>query len=110
MMVRGSLHLLLTETERLTQAAFNGEFSYQPDISLHKGFYAEIMRSINDSLDHIIAPFRICGEYMRQIGNGEIPEKIHDEYKGEFEDIISSINACIDGLGGLSEARDALKR
>ncbi len=110
MMVRGSLHLLLTETEQLTQAAFNGEFSYQPDISLHKGFYAEIMRSINDSLDHIIAPFRISGEYMRQIGNGEIPEKIYDEYKGEFEDIISSINACIDGLGGLTEARDALKR
>lgn len=108
MMVRESLGLLTSETERLTQAAFNGEFSYQPDIELHKGVYATIMKSIDDSLANIIAPLRICGDYMKQIGNGEIPEKIRDEYRGEFNDIMNSINACIDGLGGLSEGRDIL--
>lgn len=108
MMVRESLGLLTSETERLTQAAFNGEFSYQPDLSLHKGVYAAIMRSIDGSLANIIAPLRLCGDYMRQIGNGEIPEKIRDEYKGEFKDIMSGINACIDGLGGLIEGRDIL--
>lgn len=110
MMVRESLGLLTSETEILTQAALNGEFSYQPDISLHKGGYARIMKSVSDSLHYIIAPLRICGEYMRQIGNGELPEKIQEEYKGEFSDIIDSINACIDGLGGLTEARDVLER
>ncbi len=109
MKVRASLYTLSSETERLTKAAFEGEFSYQPDISLHKGGYANIMSSVNDSLDHIIAPFRKCGEYMRRIGNGEIPEKITDEYMGEFVDIINSINNCIDGLGALVEGRDILK-
>ena len=110
MMVRESLNLLLSETERLTQAALNGEFSYQPDISIHKGGYANIMTQVNDSLDFIIAPFRICGDYMKKIGDGEIPEKIENDYKGEFYDIINSINASIDGLGGLIEGRDILKR
>lgn len=108
MMVRESIGLLTTETEKLTQAAFNGDFSYQPEIELHKGIYAEIMSSIDGSLANIIRPLRICGEYMKQIGNGEIPEKIQEEYKGEFNDIMSSINACIDGLGGLIEGRDVL--
>jgi methyl-accepting chemotaxis protein len=110
MMVRDSLNLLLSETGSLTQAAFNGEFSYQPDLSLHKGEYANIMRSISDAMAYLIAPFRTCEEYMRKIGNGEIPEKITDEYKGEFNKIKNSINACIDGLGGLIEGRDILVR
>lgn len=110
MMVRDSLNLLLSETNSLTQAAFNGEFSYQPDLSLHKGEYANIMRSISDAMAYLIAPFRTCEEYMRKIGNGEIPEKITEEYKGEFNNIKNSINACIDGLGGLIEGRDILVR
>ncbi|HWQ78890.1 MAG TPA: methyl-accepting chemotaxis protein [Anaerovoracaceae bacterium] len=110
MMVRESLLLLISETDRLTQAALNGEFSYQSDISLHKGEYAKIMSKVNEALSYIIAPFRICGEYMRQIGNGEIPEKIDAEYKGELNEIKDSINACIDGLSGLIEGRDVLKR
>ncbi|MEL7655803.1 MAG: methyl-accepting chemotaxis protein, partial [Bacillota bacterium] len=110
MMVRYSLTTLYYETQRLTRAALEGEFSYQPDISLHNGVYAEIMKSVNNSLDYIIAPFRKCGEYMKQIGNGEIPERITDEYMGEFVDIINSINDCIDGLSGLVEGRDVLGR
>jgi|GEM_PF-264920 len=110
MMVRDSLNLLLSETDRLTQAAFNGDFSYKPDLSLHKGEYANIMRSISDAMAYLIAPFRTCEEYLRKIGNGEIPEKITEEYKGEFNNIKNSINACIDGLGGLIECRDILVR
>lgn len=108
MMVRYSLNTLILETDRLTKAAFDGEFSYQPDLRMHKGVYAQIMRSVNDSLDGIIAPLMKTGEYLRKIGIGEIPEKITDEYRGDFNDIKSSINACIDGLGGLVEGRDIL--
>ncbi len=108
LMVRESLNLLRSETDRLTKAAFEGEFSYQPDISLHKGGYAQIMKSINDALDHIIAPLRKSGDYMKKIGDGEIPEKITEEYKGEFNDIKNSINACIDGLGCLVEGHAVL--
>jgi len=110
MMVRDSLNLLLSETDSMTQAAFNGDFSYRPDLSLHKGEYANIMRSVSDAMAYLIAPFRTCEEYMRMIGNGEIPEKITEEYKGEFNNIKNSINACIEGLGGLIEGRDILVR
>ena len=110
MMVKHSLNTLVSETDRLTRAAFEGEFSYQPDLGLHKGVYAQIMISVNDALDYIISPFRKAGEYMRLIGNGVIPEKITEEYKGEFKDIVDSINTCIDGLGALVEGRDILGR
>ena len=110
MKVRESLYMLLSESEKLTKAAFNGEFSYQPDLGQLKGGYAQIMQGFNDALNYIIAPLRKSADYMKKIGNGEIPEKITDEYKGEFNDIKDSINACIDGLGGLVEGRDILVR
>ena len=110
MKVRVSLYTLLSEADLLTKAAFDGEFAYTPDIALHKGGFAQIMKSICDAMDYLIAPLAKAGEYMRKIGNGEIPEKITDEYKGDFNDIKDSINACIDGLGGLVEGRDALVR
>ncbi|HWQ79676.1 MAG TPA: methyl-accepting chemotaxis protein [Anaerovoracaceae bacterium] len=110
MMVRESLNLLRLETDNLTRAAFEGEFSYQPDVSLHKGCYAQIMRSVNEALVSIITPLRRSANYMNKIGRGEIPERITEEYKGEFDDIKESINACIEGLEGLAEGRDILVR
>ena len=110
MKVRESLYVLLSESDKLTKAMFKGEFSYQPDTSQLKGGYAQIMKGVSEALNNIIAPLRQSAEYMRKISDGEIPEKITVEYQGEFNDIKNSINACIDGLGGLVEGRDVLVR
>lgn len=106
--VRESLYILLSEADKLTKAMLSGEFSYQPDSSQLKGGYSQIIRSVSEALNNIIAPLRQSADYMRKIGNGEIPEKITEEYQGEFNDIKNSLNACIDGLGGLVESKEAL--
>lgn len=108
MMVRESLNVLNAEAEKLTKAAMEGDFSYQPDTELLKGSYAQIMESINDAMRYIIAPLRMSAEYMRKIGAGEIPEKITAEYQGEFVEIKNSINACIGGLDALAEGNHVL--
>ncbi len=110
MMVRESLSQLNTEASKLTNAAMKGDFSYQPDMGLLKGSYARILESINEAMRHIIAPLRMSANYMRKIGEGEIPEKILTEYQGEFNEIKNSINACIDGLGALVEGNDILRQ
>ncbi|MDD3168651.1 MAG: methyl-accepting chemotaxis protein [Eubacteriales bacterium] len=110
LMVRESLYTLLGETGKLTEAAAEGELSYRADISKLKGGYAQIVGGINDTLDSLVNPLIVTASYIEQIGKGEIPQKITDEYKGDFDDIKSSINSCIDGLGGLVEGKDALSR
>jgi methyl-accepting chemotaxis protein len=45
-----------------------------------------------------------------QISNGDIPAKVTDEYKGDFNEIKNNLNNCIDGLGGLVECNAVLKR
>ncbi len=108
LLVRESLYTLLGESGKLTEAAAEGELSYRADISKLKGGYAQIVSGINDTLDSLINPLNVAAGYIEQIGRGEIPEKINDEYKGDFDNIKNSINSCIDGLGGLVEGKEAL--
>jgi methyl-accepting chemotaxis protein len=109
-MVSDSLNTLLSETSKLTGAAANGELSYRADVSRLKGSYSEIVGGVNDALDSVIDPLMVAAGYIEQIGSGQIPAKIIEEYKGDFNDIKNNINSCIDGLGGLVEGKEALGR
>ena len=107
-MVRESLYALLGESAKLTEAAANGDLTYRADVTMVKGGYAQIISGINNTLDLLIKPLNIAAGYLDQIGKGEIPEKITEEYKGSFNDIKGSINSCIDGLGILVEEKEIL--
>ena len=109
-LVRESLHTMLGESMKLTVAAEDGQLSYRADISKLQGGYAQIVSSINETLDSLVKPLNVAAGYMEQIGKGEIPEKITEDYKGDFDDIKNSINACIDGLGALQEGYDVMYR
>jgi methyl-accepting chemotaxis protein len=65
---------------------------------------------MNAPLDAVIAPFTETLDYVNRIGKGEIPAKITKTASGDFETLRNSLNACIDGLGGLVEADKVLQR
>ena len=104
-----AINALIEDAEMLAKEAVNGNLSNRADASKHGGDFAKIIEGVNQTLDSVIVPLNIAAEYMDQIGKGEIPEKITEEYKGDFDHIKNSINACIDGLGGLVEGRDILE-
>ncbi|MBR0597414.1 methyl-accepting chemotaxis protein [Sinanaerobacter chloroacetimidivorans] len=107
--VRESLQTLVGESGKLIEAAANGQLSYRADVSRLNGGYARIVGGINDALDSVINPLQMAAEYMEKIGQGEIPQEITDTYYGDFNDIKNSINACIQGLGGLVEGKEVLE-
>ena len=110
LMVRETIYTLLDETGKLAVATAEGKLSYRADTSKLSGGYAQIVGGINDSLDSLVNPLLMAASYIEQIGKGEIPKKITEEYKGDFNDIKSSINSCIDGLGGLVEGSEVMEK
>jgi len=48
-------------------------------------------------------PFNVTAEYVDRISKGDIPEKITDEYKGDFNEVKNNLNALIEALNGLIE-------
>jgi methyl-accepting chemotaxis protein len=105
-----AVNALVADAMMLSEAAVEGRLSTRADASKHGGDFGKIVEGVNDTLDAVIGPLNVAASYIEQIGKGEIPEKITDEYKGDFDDIKNSINSCIDGLGGLVEGKEALGR
>ncbi len=96
---------LVSEANMLTQAAVAGKLNTRGNADRFSGDYAKIVKGVNDTLDAVINPLNVAARYVDRISKGDIPEKITDEYKGDFNQIKNNLNQCIDAISGLvSEA------
>lgn len=94
---------LIAETRHLTEAVESGELQFRSDASSYTGSWNTLLSGINGLVDAFVKPISMTEEYIRQIGRGQIPEPITEEYRGDFNQIKNSLNACIEGLSGLAE-------
>ena len=46
----------------------------------------------------MIGPLNVAAEYVDRISKGDIPPRITDEYKGDFNEIKNNLNTCIDAV------------
>nr|WP_320024650.1 methyl-accepting chemotaxis protein [uncultured Acetobacterium sp.] len=99
---------LIQETTRLSQAAVAGKLETRGNTKAFEGGFRDIVEGVNATLDAVVGPLNIAAEYVNRIGQGKIPEKITRSYEGDFDKLKQSINACIDGLGALTEGNRVL--
>lgn len=103
-----NIRLLISESKRLSAAAVEGHLHTRGNAGDFQGGFREIVQGVNDTLDAVIDPLNVAADYIKRIGNGEIPSKISDTYHGDFNTLKNNINACIDGLGALEEGNQVL--
>ena len=82
----------------LVNAAKEGKLDIRADVNLFDGNYRTIVQGVNDALDNVIAPLNVAAEYIDRISKGDMPEKITDEYKGDFNEIKNNLNQLIDAM------------
>ena len=86
----------------LAQAAIDGKLDTRADVNKFEGNYRKIVQGVNNTLDAVIGPLNVAAEYVDRISKGDIPEKITDDYKGDFNEIKNNLNQCIDAIHGLT--------
>ena len=94
---------LVAEAGMLTDAAVEGKLDTRGDASKFGGDFGKVVQGLNDTLDAVVGPLNVTAEYVDRISKGDIPEKITDAYKGDFNEIKNNLNQCIDALKGLIE-------
>ncbi len=94
---------LIADANMLANAAVNGELSARADASKHQGDFRSIIEGVNNTLDAVIAPLNLTADYIDRISKGDIPDKITDEYKGEFNNLINNLNVCIVAIDNMIE-------
>ncbi|MFZ5995111.1 MAG: methyl-accepting chemotaxis protein [Thermodesulfobacteriota bacterium] len=96
------LNGLLAEIDLLTRSAVEGKLDTRGDTGKFGGDYGKIIHGINDTLDAVTGPLKTSAEYVRQISRGDLPAKLTDDYKGDFNEIKNSLNSMIDNLTGFA--------
>ena len=82
----------------LTQAALEGKLATRADAAKHQGDFKKVIEGFNLTLDNVIKPLNVSAEYVDRISKGDIPPKITDTYKGDFNEIKNNLNTCIDAI------------
>lgn len=93
-----ALKSLIDDTQMLADAASDGKLSVRADTSKHWGDYKKIVQGVNNTLDSVISPLNVAAQCMDSIANGNIPNLINEDYKGDFIKIQSNLNTCINAI------------
>ncbi len=96
--MQGSLTHVIDEISSVTQSTSAGQLDKRADAAQFQGSYSDIIQGLNQTLDAVIKPLNVTAEYVDRISKGDIPSKITEEYKGDFNEIKNNINQLIDIL------------
>ncbi len=94
----GTIKEIVSDINSLTYAALDGRLDIRGDADKFGGQYTGIIKGVNDTLDAVISPLKMAAGYVDLISRGEIPEKITDEYKGDFNEIRNNLNMMIENI------------
>ena len=89
---------IIHETKMLVNSAIEGKLDTRGDPKNINFEFREIVIGINQTLDAVIKPLNMAAEYVDRISKGDIPPKITEEYKGDFNEIKNNINQCINAV------------
>jgi methyl-accepting chemotaxis protein len=98
-----ALDLMRQDVRALAVAALDGQLHVRADIHRHQGAYQKIVNGFNDTLNAVIGPLALAGQYVDRIAKGDIPPKITEQYKGDFNALEVNLNTCIDAVRRLAD-------
>jgi len=84
------------EIKRLTEAAMDGKLKIRGDPAKINFEFRDIVVGINNTLEALIGPLNIASIYIDRISKGDIPQKITDDYQGDYNILKNNMNQCID--------------
>src|SRR5208337_749105 len=96
-----ALNAMLADAALLTKAAVEGRLATRADATKHQGDFRKVVEGVNATLDAVIGPLNVSAEYVDRISKGDIPPKITETYKGDFNEIKNNLNTCIGNINAL---------
>ena len=89
---------VIEQANMLSQAAVEGKLATRGDPDKINFEFRDIIVGVNNTLDAVIGPLNVSAEYVDRISKGDIPAKITDNYNGDFNEIKTNLNQCIDAI------------
>jgi len=98
------------EILKIIQAVDEGNFQVRGDSNKFSGSYAELVKNANNIVEAFVSPLMVAATVVDRISRGDIPEKITDEYHGDFNKLKNNLNGCIDAINALIDDANMLSQ
>ena len=101
--IKNNLNLFIKEIGTLVDeigviitAGKEGKLDQRANPDRVQGVWRKILRGTNDAVDEIVRPLKMSADYVDRIAKGDMPPRITEEYKGDFNEIKNNLNMLID--------------
>lgn len=101
--VQNTIYNLTSEINHINEAAQVGNLKIRGNEKPFDGDYRNIILGFNKTLDNIISPVQLTSQYLEHISNGLLPEKIINDFQGDFYRIIDNLNISISAVESMVE-------
>ncbi|MEW5747159.1 MAG: HAMP domain-containing protein, partial [Nitrospirota bacterium] len=101
--MQATIKNVLQETAGLIQSAKDGKLAARGNADAFTGGWRRLVETTNELIDAFVKPVRVTADYVDRISKGDIPARITDEYKGDFNEIKNNLNALIDATSEVTE-------
>ncbi len=92
-------NMAVQEVAQLVESALKGNLSTRGEYEKYEiAGFKNVVKGINETLDAITGPLNVAADYIEAISKGEIPDKINEEYNGDFNKIKNNLNNMVDNL------------
>jgi len=98
------------EITRVVQAIKEGHLDTRASLEAFSGQDRVMMEQINQLIDAFMAPFNVVAEYVDRVSKGDIPERITEAYRGDFNEVKNNLNGLIEAMNGLIEGAGTMAR
>jgi methyl-accepting chemotaxis protein len=99
--MQDSLIRIVSDVQRIVEAANSGDFSIKLDASTHKGFAKEIANKLNLLTDTLDGVFRDTIRVTDALANGDLNQKVVKDYAGAYQQVKTSVNATASALNNV---------
>jgi methyl-accepting chemotaxis protein len=96
-----AIRALVNDARALSQATVNGKLAARADATKHEGEYRLVVEGVNATLDAVIGPLNVAAEYVDRLSKGDLPPRLAERYNGDFNEIKTNLNTCIDAVHAL---------
>ncbi len=97
--MKETIKMVLTETEDIIQAIQEGKLNMRGNAESFAGSWRELIIGVNNVMNAFADPIQMTAKHIDRISKGDIPEKITQEYKGDFDEIRHNLNWLITNMG-----------
>ncbi len=98
-----TLNNLQKETDLLISSVQDGKLDERGNTGVFDGGWRDLVAGVNRLIEAFVAPIQVTAVSLERISRGDIPERINDEYKGDFNEIKNNLNSLIDSMNSVTK-------